>query len=200
MEGLGPAPLDLAEARRLADAHRSHLRALGLVVVLLGVAGAVLVAAGRAGYGWPLLIGALTAAAVAWWALTDHRRTLTRLVAQGDAFAVEAVRRHAERLDRRRGRLAGGVHYALRSCSSPMADMAHVRPERVAPVAVRLELLADALADPGVTIEPVSLALCARLLSEPAHSPLYNDRLPAVQLERVLARIERGVALPTGVR
>ena len=77
-----------------------------------------------------------------------------------------------------------------------MADMALVRPERVAPLAVRLELLAHALADPDVTIEPVSVALCARLLNEPAHSPLYNDRVPVVELERVLARIERGVLTP----
>jgi hypothetical protein len=39
---------------------------------------------------------------------------------------------------------------------------------------------------------PVSVALCARLVNEPATSPLYNDRLPVVQLERVLARIWRG--------
>jgi hypothetical protein len=198
VDGLGPAALDLAEAHRLADAHRRHLRALGVVAVLLGAAGGGLVAANLAVYGWPLVIGALAAAALAWSARADHRRTLTRLVAQGDAFAVEAVRRHAVRLQHRRGRLAGGLRHALRTCSSPMADMALVRPERVAPVAVRLELLADALADPDVTIEPVSVALCARLLNEPAHSPLYNDRLPAVQLERVLARIERGVRSPAG--
>jgi lipopolysaccharide/colanic/teichoic acid biosynthesis glycosyltransferase len=192
VEGLGPAPLDLAEARRLAESHRRHVRALGIAVLLLGVAGSGLIAGGLMVYGWPLVVGALTAAVVASRALAGHRRTLTRLVAQGDAFAVDAVRSHAVRLERRRRRLAGGLRYALRSCSSPMADMAMVRPERVAPLAVRLELLADALADPDVTIEPVSVALCARLLNEPMHSPLYNDRLPAAQLERVLARIERG--------
>ena len=190
----GP-PLDLAVARRrLAGRCRRQREFAGMAAGLV-VAGAVLCLTGRSELGWPLLLGAATAGVGAAWARSERRTLLTRLVAQGDALTLPAVRAYADRLLGRRRVIASGLRYAIDSCMGPTTEFALVRPERVDEHTERLERLAAAFADPAVPIEPASAALCVRMLREPVSSPLYNVRLPPSELDRLLTAIERGVSV-----
>src|SRR5205814_5460541 len=122
------------------------------------------------------LLGAAAAGMGAGWAWSERRTLLTRLVAQGDALTLPAVRAYADRLLGRRRIIASGLPYAVESCSWPTSEFALVRPERVDAHTERLERLAAAFADLDVPIEPASAALCVRMLREPVSSPLYNVR------------------------
>ena len=165
-----------------------------MLAAFLGVAGPAAFAT-RIGLGWPLLAGAVSAAVGVLWMRADRRAMLIRLVAQGDALSLPAVRAYAERLLDRRTTIAGGLRHVVRSCSGVSGEMTFVQPDRVDVHWQRLERLAAAFADPGVAIQPASAALCVRMLREPVTSPLYNPRLPAEQLDRLLTAIERGVEL-----
>jgi hypothetical protein len=193
VDSLDSPPLDLAAAAgQLVDHLRRSRESFGSALALAAV-GAALAATRHDGIGWPLLLGAATAAVLGMWIRSERRSLLTRLVAQGDALNLAPVRAHADKLVSQRQSIAAGLRYALSSCTFPSADFALVRPERVMTHARRLERLAMAFADTRVPVEPTSAALCVRLLREPVASPLYNCRLPPDQLDRVLTVIERGV-------
>ena len=188
------APIDLAAAGRRLEAWRRRQReclalAAGLAAAVAGVAAVGL------GVSWPLLVGAAAAAMGCLWAHSNLRSTLTQLVAQGDAWSLPAVRAHAARLVDRRWRIASGLRRVVNSCRDPSGEMTLVQVDRVDAHWQRLERLAEAFADPQVTVHPVSAALCVRMLREPVTSPLYNPRLPEHELDRLLTAIEAGVAM-----
>ncbi|MFZ0386263.1 MAG: hypothetical protein WAL22_11390, partial [Solirubrobacteraceae bacterium] len=60
--------------------------------------------------------------------------------------------------------------------------------------APRLLALADAIGDVRVSVSPAAVALCRRLLTDGAGSPLYNPNVPEWELDRVLAAVEAGVS------
>lgn len=188
------APTDLAAAGRRLEAWRRRQReflalAAGLAAAVAGAAAVGL------GVSWPLVAGAAAAAGGGLWARSKLRSTLTQLVAQGDAWSLPAVRVHAGRLVERRRRIATGLRRVISSCRDRSGDMTLVQVDRVDAHWQRLERLAEAFADPDVTVHPVSAALCVRMLREPVTSPLYNPRLPERELDRLLTAIEAGVAL-----
>jgi hypothetical protein len=193
VDALG-SPLDLAAAGLRLDALARRQRELLVLAAALCVAAPVAAATGI-GLDWPLLAGAVSAAVGVLWMRAGRRAMLTRLVAQGDALSLPAVRVYAERLLDRRAAIAGGLRHVVRSCSGVSGEMTFVQPDRVDVQWQRLERLAAAFADPDVAIQPASAALCVRMLREPVTSPLYNLRLPEEQLDRLLTAIERGVEL-----
>ena len=191
---LDQSPLDLRSATdRLGEltTRSRQLMALGLVLTAIS---ALLIVANPSGPGVPLGLGAAAAFALAGLARSDRRRMLVRLVAQGDALAIDEVRAHANELTtpRERGRLARGLRLAVSSLE-PNAKMAlMVDAARVDDAANRLIRLAETIADRRVSFSPQALALCGQLLHDPMRSPLYNPHVPARELARVLDLVEQG--------
>jgi hypothetical protein len=191
---VSPADLADAQARLLELGRRARVRlAAGLGLAVCGAA--ALLAGHLRALGVALLVGAGAAVAMAAMSRGDRRRLLVALVAQGSE--LPAVRRAAEALTspRERVRLARSLRIAAEHGNGlPVNTPLVVDPARAADAATRLRRLADAIAAPSVSTEPAALALCRQMLIEPRRSPLCNARLPAAELERLLRRVERGVA------
>ncbi len=192
---LDVSPADLAEAQaRLRELARRVTFRLA-TAIWLSAGGVALVLFGHLRpAGVALLVGAAAGLAMAGISRGDRRRLLVALVAQGSN--LPEVHRAAAALcsSRERVRLARSLRIAAghgggTSVTAPLM----VDPARAADAAARLRRLADAIVAPSVTTEPAALALCRQMLTEARRSPLCNARLPEAELERLLARVERGV-------
>lgn len=194
---LETAPLDLRQAVARLRELRERLRRLALLALVLCLGGCGLLAAGH-NFGVPVLIGAAAAAALSGLRLSDRRRLLLALVAQGDAGRLEEVAAAAERMRgaRERRRLARGLRAAAAAGRSAAQVPVMVDPARAADVGERLLALADRFADPVANVSAQPVAICRRLLCDAQHSPLYNPGIPEVDLVRVLDLIERETAPP----
>jgi hypothetical protein len=192
---LDQPPLQLAAARLRLHELKKGARQRLAAAVLLAAAGAFLLASGRSALGLPLLIGAAAAVLLSLVARDDRRRLLVRLVAQDDAWSIDEVRRTADVLisASQRRRLARGLVHAAQAGEPGPQDFAIVTPERAFLIRPKLQLLAQAIGDPGVPLRAPAAALCRRLLTDGFLSPLYNPHIPEGELERVIAVIERGV-------
>jgi hypothetical protein len=147
--------------------------------------------------------GAITALAICGLAVDERRRLLLSLVAMGDANSIPEVAALAERLAHdpaERRRVAASLRTAAGSdrtngvgSRAPMV----VAPGRIAHYAPRLLALADAIGDVRVSVSPSAVALCRRMLTDGAGSPLYNPNLPERELDRVLAAVEAGIVPAT---
>jgi hypothetical protein len=193
---LDVSPADLAEAQaRLFELGRRARSRLAAAIALALCGGAVVVEGHWRAAGVALLVGAAATAAMAAVSRGDRRRLLVALVAQGSE--LPEVQRAAAALTspRERVRLARSLRIAAEhGAGVPVNAPLMVDPARAADAAARLRSLADAIAAPQVRTEPAALALCRQMLTEPRRSPLCNARLPAGELERLLRRVERGVA------
>lgn len=189
--------LDLRTAEHRLEGLRRRARQLAALGVLLTCAAAVLIGVSPAGPGVPLGVGALAAFGLCGIARADRRRLLVRLVAQGDALAIDSVRACAERLSsrRERERLAQGLRLALRAIAPGTQAPIMVDPGRVDDCAPRLRGLADSVADPRVSCTPQALALCGQLLHDPTRSPLCNPHVPKWELWRILDLVEQGLGM-----
>jgi hypothetical protein len=193
-------PIDLDEAVRTLHELRlksRHLVSLGVAVGSLGTALTIL---GGGSVGVPLLIGAAVAFALYGLCRSDRRRLLVRLVAQGDALALDGVRDLAERLrsPQERRRLASGLRAAAEAGTTGAQISMMVNPARVSDVGERLTALAEAFGDPLIAVSPPAAAVCRRLLCDAMHSPLYNPHVPERDLSRVLDLLERELRPATG--
>ena len=141
------------------------------------------------------MVGAAAAVGLAGMCRTDRRRLLVRLVAQGDAWAVDGVRELAAWLGtpRERARLASALRAAAAAGMTGAQSPMMISVARAAAVADRLTRLAETLSDPAVRVSAPAVALCRRLINEPMYSPLYNPNIPERELPRVLDAVERGV-------
>jgi hypothetical protein len=143
--------------------------------------------------------GAVTALVLLGLALDERRGLLLSLVALGDANAIPEVRALAERLAHdpaERRRVADSLRTAARAgqATGPGARAPIVvAPGRVARYAPRLLALADAIADEHHMVTAPAIALCRRMLTDGAGSPLYNPQMSERELERVLAVVEAGI-------
>jgi hypothetical protein len=169
-------------------------RQAAAAAALVAVGGAAGLGTGRSALGAALLVAA--AFGVAYERLVEHERVavLTRVVASGFVDATPETERFGQDLVSvaRRRRLAEGLNRAAAAGRPGLHEFAFVRPERAREVRRRLERLAERFRDPAEPVSPRSAALCRRLLCEPPASPLYNDALPAAQLERALDLMEAG--------
>ncbi len=191
---VSPADLASAQARLRELGSRARLR-LVAALALAVCGGAVLLDGQLRALGVALLVGGVAALALAAMSHGDRRRVLVALVAQ-DSELPEA-RRAAATLTtpRERVRLARSLRIAAEHGDGvPVNAPLMVDPARAADAGARLRQLADAIAAPQAATEPAALALCRQMLTEPRRSPLCNPRVPAAELERLLRRVERGVA------
>jgi hypothetical protein len=184
-------------SRALADAER-QVKQLWAVGVALAAAGVVLVALGRVAIALCSAVGVAAAMATIALIRGNSQRLLTDLVAQGDALGLAPVREHAQHLIKQRTRLATCLRRVLADLNGSRTALP-LCADRLQLYADRIEGLASAFADQDLPISPVAAALCARLLWEPGRSPLYNDHLPVVRLERLLDVIETGVGDSPGI-
>jgi hypothetical protein len=193
-----PQSLSAASAQLAALRHRMLQRVEWFValVVLSGVLLLTESVALAAAVG----AGAVTALAIGGLAIDERRRLLLSLVAMGDANSIPEVAALAERLAHdatERRRVAAALRTAARAGrSNGIGSRAPivVAPGRVAHYAPRLLALADAIGDVRVSVSPSAVALCRRLLTDGAGSPLYNPNVPERELDRVLAAVEAGVS------
>lgn len=115
----------------------------------------------------PLFVGGVALGVLGVRALWRHWDLVERLAGEPDAYAIPEVLQYASRettMERRR------TLAALVRC--------HVEPTRW-PEAVERQLaaLAGDLEDESLNFEPAAAVACARLLSDPARSPLFNSGL-----------------------
>jgi hypothetical protein len=190
---LDQPPLDHAQARRQLDDLRSRTRHLAWLGAALALPGAILVGLGQTRPGVPLLVGTAAALGLLGLCRTDRRRLLVRLVAQGDAWALDGVRELADELctARERRRLAGGLKAAAEAGRTGAQLSMVVDPARAGDAGDRLLALADRFGDPLVAVSAQTAAVCRRLLCDARHSPLYNPHVPERDLSRVLDLLER---------
>lgn len=184
-----------AASERLASKRRRIAELLEWCAALL-VLGIVFWLAGYRHLAFGVGAGAVAALAMCALTFDDRRRLLVSLVAQGDANSIPEVRELAQRLahdpDERR-RIASSLRTAVRAATTSRRAPMIVATGRVNSFAPRLLALADAIGDERRAVSPPAVALCRRLLTDGAGSPLYNPQLPEGELERVLAAVEAGI-------
>jgi hypothetical protein len=197
---LDNAPQSLSAASARLDALRTRLIQMLEWFAALVILGVVLLLTESAALAGSVGAGAVTALVLCGLAVDERRRLLLSLVAQGDANAIPEVRALANRLTHdpaERRRVAGALRTAARaSQASGLGSRAPmvVAPGRVARYAPRLLALADAIGDEHRAVTAPAIALCRRLLTDGAGSPLYNPHLSERELDRVLALVEAGIA------
>jgi hypothetical protein len=185
------------EAERKLDALRAQARdfgiacALSLVAVIVALAEdprlALLLAAVAVGTG--VLCGR---------SLWRRRELLVMLLADRDAFSIEAVRRQASRFDTadRRHRLGRWLRKIVAVADGeqhPPSTTVRVLDSRVRPRRERLLKLAGQFDDDSSQIHTSSVALLHQLLTRPGLSPLYNIGLQEDLLDLALHRVEAGI-------
>jgi hypothetical protein len=121
-----------------------------------------------------------------------RRELLANLALNPNAYVVPDVQRYADRLVVASGRqrLAKALERILDTAGTPAC---YCIPSRVNRFRKEIEALACTLRMPGTRAEPASVALCWRLLTRAAESPLYNWELPADELGFQVRRIQAGI-------
>jgi hypothetical protein len=124
-----------------------------------------------------------------------RRELLARLALNPNAYVVPDVKRYGDRLvvPSGRHRLAKALERVLATSGTPGC---YCIPDRVNKFRREIEALARSLRMPGTRAEPASVALCWRLLTRAAESPLYNWELPADDLGFQVQRIQAGIRRP----
>jgi hypothetical protein len=185
------------EAERKLDALRSQSRDFGIACALSLIAVVVALATD------PRVALLLAAVAVGTGFLCGRsvwrrRELLVMLLADKDAYSLEAVRRQAGRFDTadRRHRLGRWLRKIVAVADGeqhPPSTTVRVLDARVSPRRERLLKLADRLDDETSQIHTSSVALLHQLLTRPGLSPLYNIGLQEDLLDLALHRVEAGI-------
>jgi len=137
-------------------------------------------------------LGVLVMALLAFSDTCRRRELLARLALNPNAYVVPEVKRYGDYLvgPRGRKRLAASLDRVLSHAGTPMS---YCIGERVNKFRDEIEALAASLRAPKNDIEPTSVALCWRLLTRAAESPLYNGNIPADDLGFQVQRIQAGI-------
>jgi hypothetical protein len=140
-------------------------------------------------------LGALVMALLAFSDTCRRRELLARLALNPNAYVVPEVKRYGDYLvgPRGRKRLAASLDRVLSHAGTPMS---YCIGERVNKFRDEIEALAASLRAPKTDVEPTSVALCWRLLTRAAESPLYNGNIPADDLGFQVQRIQAGIRRP----
>lgn len=166
---------------RLHELRREEWHELTLAAFALGLA----LAATRIlpALAVPLFVGGVVVGGRGVTALWRRWDLVDRLATEPDAHAIAEVRAYAAReaTMERRHRFAA----LIRGAVAPH-ERALVAPTSTA--AEALEALARELDDSSLGLDPACAVACARLVSDPAQSPLLNPELPP---EELLARVHQ---------
>lgn len=143
-------------------------------------------------FGVALVAGAVALALLALLDTARRRELIAELALNEQAYSVPAVKRYGESLVAPRGkqRIAAALERVVRNAGAPGTVYLA---SRVYACRDDIKALATALRAPGVRPNPTSIALCWRLLTSGAESPLYNQRVPAEELRAAVRRIHAGV-------
>jgi hypothetical protein len=184
--------VDKAAARLEGLRHQRRSR-LGMSAAAAGMAALALIVSNTLAISVGTGVAALLVLALS---DTFRRRELLALLALNpNAYVVPDVKRYGDRLTVPRGRqrLARALERVLSQAGSPYS---YCIGGRVNKFRKELEALAASLRTPGARVEPTSVALCWRLLTRAAESPLYNWKLPADELGFEVQRIQAGIRRP----
>jgi hypothetical protein len=160
---------------RLQALRQEEWQDLGLAALALGLA--LIAAQTRTELAIPLLLGGILVGARGVRALWRRWDLLDRLAGDRDAYTIAEVRAIASReaTMEKRHYFAAVIRGAL----------AHPHPgvqARTSSLAEELSALVCELDDSSLGLDPASAVACARLVSDPAQSLLFNPELPPEEL------------------
>jgi hypothetical protein len=166
---------------RLQGLRQEEWQDLGLAAVALGLA---LVATQiRPALAVPLFLGGVLVGGRGVRALWRRWDLVDRLAAERDAHAIAEVRAYASRqatMERRQ--------WFAATIRGTLADHEPALEARTSTAAEALEALVCELDDSTLGLDPACAVACARLVSDPAQSPLLNPALPP---EELLSRVHQ---------
>lgn len=185
------------EAERKLDGLRATARDFGVACVL-SLVGVVIALAVDERLALGLAAVAFGTGVLCARSLWRRRELLVLLVADREAYAVDAVRRQAARFAtvKRRHRMGAWLRKLVAVADGEEhapSTTVRVLDARVQPRRERLLKLADAFDDDAREVHPASVALVHQLLTRPGLSPLYNIGLQEDVLDLALHRVEAGV-------
>jgi hypothetical protein len=174
-----------------------HRRRSRLVMSLAAGAGAIAALLASPTLTLPISLGAgvVVMLLLAFSDTCRHRELLAHLALNPTAYVVPEVQRYGDELVAPRGRqrLAASLERLISHAGTPAS---YCIGERVHAFQKEFEALAASLRSPRSHVEPTSVALCWRLLTRAAESPLYNREIPADDLGFQVQRIQAGIRRP----
>ncbi len=185
------------EAERKLDALRATARDFG-VACGLSIIGAVIAVAVDPRLALGLAAVAFGTGLLCARSVWRRRELLVMLLAERDAYSIDAVRRHGARFatPQRRHRLGAWLRKVVAVADGeerPPSTTVRVIDARVRPRRERLLKLADAFDDDAREVHPASIALLHQVLTRPGSSPLYNVGLKEDLVDLAFHRVEAGV-------
>lgn len=172
---------------RLHELRQEERQDLGLAALALGLA--LVAAQVRPAFAMPLFLGGVAVGALAVRALWRHWDLVDRLAGERDAYLISDVLAYASRETTKERR-----YWFAALIRSIVSQPGPAVVERVHAAAADLEALASELEDEELALDPACAVACARLVSDPAQSPLLNPALPPEELRSRLRQIRAGFA------
>ena len=166
---------------RLHELRQEEWQDLSLAALVLGLA--LIATQIRPAFAMPLFLGGVVVGGRGITALWRRWDLVDRLAAERDAHAIEEVRAYAcrEATMERRQYFAAVIRARLAKAELTVEA-------RTSACAEALEALASELDDSTLGLDPACAVACARLVSDPAQSPLLSPALPP---EELLSRVHQ---------
>jgi hypothetical protein len=173
---------------RLHQLRQEELQDFGLAALALGLALAATQV--RPAFAMPLFLGGVAVCALAVRALWRRWDLVDRLAGERDAYVISDVLAYASRetTKERRHWFAAVIRSIVNQPGSAVVG-------RVQAAAEDLEALASELEDEELALDPACAIACARLLSDPGQSPLFNPALPPEELRSRVRQIRSGLTI-----
>lgn len=178
---------------RLQELRQEEWQELALAALALGLA---LVATHiRPALAMPLFIGGVVLGARGVRALWRRWDLLDRLAGDRDAYTIAEVRVHASREATMEKR-----HYFAAVIRGALAHPHPAVQARTSSLAEELAALVSELDDSSLDLDPACAVACARLVSDPAQSLLFNPAVPSEELRSRVHQIRSGFTVSDGER
>ncbi len=173
---------------RLHELRQEELQDFGLAALALGLALAATQV--RPAFAMPLFLGGVAVGALALRALWRRWDLVDRLAGDRDAYVISDVLVYASRETTKERR-----HWFAAVIRSVVSQPGPAVVARVHAAADDLEALASELEDEELALDPACAVACARLLGDPAQSPLLNPALPPEELRSRIQQIRSGFTI-----
>ena len=173
---------------RLRELHQEERQDWGVAALALGLA--LVAAQVRPAFAMPLFLGGMAVGALGVRALWRHWDLVDRLAGERDAYLISDVLAYASRETTKERR-----YWFAALIRSIVSQPGPAVVARVHAAADDLEALASELEDEELALDPACAVACARLVSDPAQSPLLNPALPPEELRSRLRQIRAGFAI-----
>ncbi len=174
---------------RLRELRQEEWQDLALAALALGLA--LVATQVRPALAIPLLLGGVVVGCRGLGALWRRWDLLDRLAAERDAHVIAEVRSYASREATTEKR-----HWFAALIRARLAQPGELGLEpRVVHVSEELAALACDLEDDDLLLDPACAVACARLVTDPAASPLLNPALPPEELQARVRQIRSGFTI-----